>query len=32
MFLLSFVVLEPFNGDFMRFIERVIVERTNRLQ
>ena len=29
---LSFVVLEPFNGDFMRFIERVIVERTNQLQ
>ena len=32
MFLLSLVVLEPFNGDFMRFIKRVIVERTNRLQ
>ena len=28
MFLLSFVVLEPFNGDFIRFIERII-ERSN---
>ena len=26
------MVLQPFNGDFMRFIERVMVERTNRLQ
>ena len=32
MFLLSFVVLEPLNDDFMGFIERVIVERTNQLQ
>ena len=32
MFLLSSVVLEQFNGDFVRFIERGIVERTNRLQ
>ena len=29
LFLLSFVVLEPFNGEFMRFIERII-EWTNR--
>ena len=24
LFLLSFEVLEPFNGEFMRFIERII--------